>query len=180
LAALAACADRIGVNMSKESHNEGNEEENTDSDGLVLEKSGYPIDAVLAWGTISNSLEVEEETWVANAIAVQAALEVTSEGLEILSDLFHTALVVRVLHNLSIFEVAYGLVASEEVIVSFSGGTHIKRSVNSSVGCISELIQVGGNGEISLEPRVCSSISEICKSRFIWLRVNKLAKPVVS
>ena len=48
-----------------------------------------------------NWLEVEEQAWIADAIAVQVALKITSKSSELFRNLIHTAAIARILGVLS-------------------------------------------------------------------------------
>jgi hypothetical protein len=48
-----------------------------------------------------NWLEVEEQAWIADAIAVQVALKITSKSSELFRNFTHTAAIARILGVLS-------------------------------------------------------------------------------
>lgn len=82
--------------MSEECHDEGDEKEDTDGKRLVLEKGSQSINAVFHWGAISHALEIVEETWVADTVAVEAGFKLSGKPIEFLSDWLDSTLVARV------------------------------------------------------------------------------------
>ena len=77
LAAHAPCDD-----VSEHSQDEGDQEKNADTEGLAAEDGGKSVNAVLLRGTTVDGLEVEEEAWVANTVAVEGRFNVGGEVLE--------------------------------------------------------------------------------------------------
>ena len=87
------------------------------------------IDAACRWGTIANTIEVEEDARVADTIAFQIVLKIASKCEKVLSDRLDSTLIARVSNNLFAFIVVNGHVAVVEVVVGFSCGRNIQGSV---------------------------------------------------
>ena len=83
--------------MGQHGQNEGDQEEDADAEGLLAEDALEAIEAVLARGTSGDGLEVEEESWEADTVAVEARLNVTGELLEAIWKLHDFAYIVRIL-----------------------------------------------------------------------------------
>jgi hypothetical protein len=75
--------------------------------------------------------EVEEQTWVANTIAVELTFKLSGKLLEAVSDLSHLSNVVRVLRELGKLEFVQVLVAVPEVVEGnrASSCIHVDRQV---------------------------------------------------
>lgn len=69
--------------MGKHGQHKGDQEKDSDGEGLILKYGYHPVDAVLHGRALFNALEIEEEAWVADTVAVQAGLEVLSEVFEV-------------------------------------------------------------------------------------------------
>ena len=97
--------------MSKNGQHKGDQEKDADGKGLILKDGCQSVDAVLHGRALSNVLELEEEAWVADTVAVQAGLEVLSELFEVFCHRLDAALIARVLHDLGILQIIHGGVA---------------------------------------------------------------------
>ena len=73
--------------MGNEGKEEWNQEEDTNTCWLVLEDGSQTVNAVLHGGTILELLEVEEEAWSANTIAVESIFNRSCESLDVRTDL---------------------------------------------------------------------------------------------
>jgi hypothetical protein len=118
LGSAASAANAPSSDVGEDSHDEGDQKEDTNADGLVLEGTLESINAVGSGRTGSDRLEIEEEASEADAVAVQALLNVSSKLLETIADLLNLALVVRVRLLEFCIEFNQGLVAVPEVVIT--------------------------------------------------------------
>jgi hypothetical protein len=92
----ASAADRPRDDVSEGGEGEGNQEQDANAKRLRAEYVLKALDAVLEGGSNIDLLEIEEETVVANTVAVQAGFNVSGELCNTLRDVGGLLLIVRV------------------------------------------------------------------------------------
>lgn len=117
MAALAACANGIRIDVRQECQEAWDEKQNTDGQRLTLQDVIKTVDAVELRRAHLQLVEVEEETWVADTVAAKLALEFSCELFKAVANLSHLSLIVGVLVQLSQLKVVQVLVTVPEVVI---------------------------------------------------------------
>ena len=110
--------------MRQESEEGRHEQKDTNREGLVLEDVLKASDAVLQRRSEVKGLKVEEETWVANTVAIDLILKLSRESFKTITNQLDLSLIIRILCNNCGFKCADTLVAVPE-IVEVLGAVHI-------------------------------------------------------
>lgn len=97
LAALAASTDGVRIQMRQESEETGDKKQDSDWQRLTLQNVIESSDAVVQRRTKFQLIEVEEKTWVADAIAAEFLFELSRKLFKAIANLSNFSLVVRIL-----------------------------------------------------------------------------------
>jgi len=97
LAALAASTDGVRIQMRQESEETGDKKQDSDWQRLTLQNVIESSDAVVQRRTNLQLIEVEEKTWVADAIAAEFLFELSRKLFKAIANLSNFSLVVRIL-----------------------------------------------------------------------------------